>query len=543
MHHFKQPGNNIKRTDTGRHKQRPDHQFGSRTVLAGIHTDKTLKAQQRGARNRLALNFFEYSGVSIDIVDAESNVIDENLFYNCANGILFRAPQTDIPVPGDYSGADKYSPAGAGPNIVLEKNDYYSGVAIHNDSDLAVDANRDYTTAQGTVGHATTFGHVNPPAAPAPNSYDNFGTNVKYVILGIEKYYPGDDAEKTLPPNLTYFYEGVVLPEEKPINPGVIFNAPQPTCMSHTFPAGWNLVSVPVIPTDPDPAAVFGDDVTFLYVWEYDAAQAKYVVPTEIMPGHAYWIYLTSETTLDACGVLPKTENYSVELAIPGWHMVSTPTICSYLNNPGNPTIYINHGSGPGNEYEGLAAAFDAGLIHTPTVQIYNPTEGEYYKLGYDSNDEMCPWVGYWIKTEVSGVTMVLPIPSALANPPEPPSEQSYLPMSLSVAGEQPPAPPALPGPTSVDSLLVMNSPNPVRDVHTTTFKVMGGFVEAIRVQIYDQSGQLVFEDENPGNELDWHTENSYGENLANGVYLYQVSVKIAGQWNVTKVQKLAIYR
>jgi len=52
-----------------------------------------------------------------------------------------------------------------------------------------------------------------------------------------------------------------------------------------------------------------------------------------------------------------------------------------------------------------------------------------------------------------------------------------------------------------------------------------------------------VFTDEQLGAELDWHTDNDYGEYLANGVYLYRVSAKVSGQWVVTSVRKLAIYR
>jgi len=485
---------------------------------------------QRIKHTRIAINFFEYVGTSIDIVDAESNVIDENLFYNCANGILFRAPTDGVDVPGDYAGSYTagYDIGGAGPNIVLEKNDYYSGVAIHNDSDLAVDANRDYTLPQGSQGHATVFGNVNPPAAPAPNSYDNFGTNVKYVILGIENYYPGDGAVDTMPPNLTHFYAGVVLPLEKARNPGTIFNAPQPSCMSELFPAGWNLVSVPVVPVDPTPAAVFGDDVPFLYMWEWNGT--GYVIPTQILPGNAYWIYLLDATTLDACGTV-LTEDYEVNLATTGWHMVSTPTICVYWH-------YVHFKLGA--ETKSLAEAVAASWVR-PFFYPYDTVGATYETLGASSSDLVCAWPGYWVKTLVDGLTMVLPIEYSLNNPPVPP--MSLRPMGVGATGDQPPAPPALPGPTSVDKLQIVNAPNPIRDVHTTTFKVMGGFVEAIRVQIYDLSGQLVFEDENPGNELNWHTENLDGENLANGVYLYQVSVKIAGQWNVTKVQKLAIYR
>jgi parallel beta-helix repeat protein len=471
---------------------------------------------QRVKRNRLALNFFEYVGTSIDIVDAESNTIDENLFYNCSNGILFRAPNaTAAPATG-----------GAGPNIVLEKNDYYSGVAINNQSGLAVDANRDYTPPQGTVGHATVFGLVNPPAVPAPNAYDNFGTNVKYVILGIMKYYPGDDAEITLPPNLEFFYAGVTLPVEKPRHPSVIFDTPQPVCLSEDFPAGWNLVSIPVVALDSDPEAVFGDDVPFLYMFEWDGT--GYVVPTEILPEHGYWIYLMTETTLDVCGTLVTVDD-EVQLGDAGWHIISTPTICVRWQDIEFKFL---------GETKNLADAVAAGWLRA----FFYGYDGDYEPpLGSDPSDLICPWPGYWIKTLEDGLTMVLPIEYTLNNPPVPPLSLRL--QSIGVAGDTPPPPPAPPGAANPDDLVIVNTPNPIRDVHTTVFKVMGGFVEAVRVRIYDLSGQLVFEDENPGNELAWHTENLAGEYLANGAYLYRVEVKVGDQWIITKVQKLVIYR
>jgi hypothetical protein len=92
-------------------------------------------------------------------------------------------------------------------------------------------------------------------------------------------------------------------------------------------------------------------------------------------------------------------------------------------------------------------------------------------------------------------------------------------------------------------SLTVINMPNPVRDFHTTTFMVRSLDVEAIRVRIYDLAGILVYEGEISGSEITWHTENLYGEYLANGVYLYRASVLLDGTWIETTVQKLVILR
>ena len=92
----------------------------------------------------------------------------------------------------------------------------------------------------------------------------------------------------------------------------------------------------------------------------------------------------------------------------------------------------------------------------------------------------------------------------------------------------------------------VVAYPNPVRDVNTATFQVMGALadqVEEIRVQIFDLSGRLVWEDAALGSELDWHTDSLSGDYLANGIYLYRVQVKIDGNWINQDIGRIAVLR
>ncbi len=93
------------------------------------------------------------------------------------------------------------------------------------------------------------------------------------------------------------------------------------------------------------------------------------------------------------------------------------------------------------------------------------------------------------------------------------------------------------------ETISVYNYPNPVRDVHTTTFTVLGVEAEAIRVEVYDLTGRLVWKSEAFGNELVWHTEDLSGLPLANGVYLYIAYVKVDGDWIRLEPQKLVILR
>ncbi|MEM1685053.1 MAG: putative Ig domain-containing protein, partial [Nanopusillaceae archaeon] len=100
--------------------------------------------------------------------------------------------------------------------------------------------------------------------------------------------------------------------------------------------------------------------------------------------------------------------------------------------------------------------------------------------------------------------------------------------------------PKAMPRDTKIT---VFNIPNPVRDVHTTTFVVRGVEADLIRVEVYDLTGRLVYAGEAPGNELVWHTQDLLGRYLANGVYLYKVLVKVGDTWIVSDVQKIVILR
>jgi hypothetical protein len=95
----------------------------------------------------------------------------------------------------------------------------------------------------------------------------------------------------------------------------------------------------------------------------------------------------------------------------------------------------------------------------------------------------------------------------------------------------------------SQQGLHTLNYPNPVRDVYTTTFAVRGAEVEEICVRIYNLAGQLVYEAESVGSELDWHTESSTGEFLANGVYLYAIDALIDNDWISFPLQTIAVLK
>jgi VCBS repeat-containing protein len=307
---------------------------------------------------------------------------------------------------------------------------------------------------------------------------------------------------------------------------------PVPYSARRTLPIGWNMISVPLKPIPPNntPGAVFGDDITPLLIYRWNPNTNAYDAnPSPIDPGHGYWVYImTQDTEIDVDGTRIDFD-YEVPLGKAGWHMISTPTVNVYWGY-----CKFTDGTTTKTYTEAIAAGWIA-----PYIFRWDPATNSY--TSYGASGVIEPWVGYWIRTYVDNLTLILPVYDAIHSPPVPPT--SLLVPSAAELGLTPPAPPVLPFTDKKTGFMVLNYPNPIRDVHTTKFMVLGAEVETIRVSIYDLSGRLVWRGEAPGNELTWHTDDLSGQFLANGVYLYIVEIKVGGQWIRTDVKKLVILR
>ena len=92
--------------------------------------------------------------------------------------------------------------------------------------------------------------------------------------------------------------------------------------LSRYFSAGWNMMSVPIIPSDPRTSAVFGDDYPQYYLYEWDG---QYSVPVGVEVGKGYWLGLPEGGRMDVDGLLvDRTKPYVLSLAR-GWNMIGDP--------------------------------------------------------------------------------------------------------------------------------------------------------------------------------------------------------------------------
>ena len=299
-----------------------------------------------------------------------------------------------------------------------------------------------------------------------------------------------------------------------------------------TLGTGWHMISVPRVAGDASPATVFHDVIESgqsLYLYEW-VPGSSYNTPTTIDPGKGYWLYVSDPVTVNVNGT-SLTGDYHVTLGLQGWHQVSTPRW---------PVSWAAVQFTYGGETKVYTDAVTAGWISS-YVFWYNETEGTYEVA--DSASGIDPWMAYWMRTYVDNLVMILPLDQAYASVMLG-TEATIGLMSLSKVLSSPPPPPSVLA-APVGRLRFANTPNPIRDVHTTTFVVKGLFpsmVQAIKVEIYDQAGQLVYASgEVPGTSLEWHTDSEHGELLSNGVYLYRMYASVNVQWVVSDINKLAI--
>jgi parallel beta-helix repeat protein len=290
-----------------------------------------------------------------------------------------------------------------------------------------------------------------------------------------------------------------------------------------TYQAGWSLMSMPVVPTDPAVPQVL-TQYPFLH---YDPAAGMHVQPTQVSCNEGYWLYVPpTEAPLQVCiqGTSPSTKE-DIVLAHHGWHQIGTGIEGAYWANT---TVTYN------GVTKSLADAANDGWI-VPGAQEYDSQVGIY---AIANILHVCK--GYWVYTYNDNITLTIPF-----SQPTPPSSSSLVPMVLA-EGLTPPPPPALPSAGELFGLEFTNEPNPVTDVHTTTFTVKGAMatlVGAIRVEIYDLSGRLLYEEEVPSTSLDWHTNNQNGEYLANGTYLYKIYALVSNKWVVSQTKTLVVLR
>ena len=180
------------------------------------------------------------------------------------------------------------------------------------------------------------------------------------------------------------------------------------------YKVGWNLTSVPVEPSNPDPTAVFQDLVSLGNVIDYNLYRYETGAGYRVYPDHflsisrgqGYWLWLSTvnpTTVVSIDGAVATTDQY-LPLFPPGWHLVGHPFP--------QPVPLSNCQLTDGVTTHTFADAVAAGWI-AATVYYWEPGVG-YQTLtsaGYGHDTSLRPWRGYWFNALASDLELIVPPP------------------------------------------------------------------------------------------------------------------------------------
>jgi len=171
--------------------------------------------------------------------------------------------------------------------------------------------------------------------------------------------------------------------------------------------AGWNLMSLPIDPADPDPAVVFADlatcgNVIGTNLYRYSKLSGYELYPsaqfTAMETGRAYWLRLTSVCDNTVSGTLLSAPQ-SIALD-DGWNMFGMPL--------STPVLWSGCQITDGVDTKSIADAGTAGWIQT-LIYYYTPTGYKTVKPdGTGDDDSLRPWVGYWFLTYQAGLSLIV---------------------------------------------------------------------------------------------------------------------------------------
>jgi RHS repeat-associated protein len=184
---------------------------------------------------------------------------------------------------------------------------------------------------------------------------------------------------------------------------------------THTFPAGWNLVSVPLVPTNPSPQSVFADVPPPLYLYDYVGGHTLAVGEAgfrNVAPGRVYWLLTTNAVTVDVSGDLVATAEYRQTLT-PGWNGVATPWLAPV--DWADTRVSVRNGTSTLPLSEAIAQGWIEGDLtdHDPGSDTGIPIPPNTSPAG-----QLVAWKGYLLFSNVSG-DLIFSSPPPDTDPPD----------------------------------------------------------------------------------------------------------------------------
>ncbi len=303
------------------------------------------------------------------------------------------------------------------------------------------------------------------------------------------------------------------------------------------FDAQWSLISLGIQPDDPDPAAVFDEVIGDLKLHYWNAETETWETTengqlTALDPFAAYWLWLPEGVWVAVEGT-PLSGVQRVTLGPAGGQMIGVPYEVAWGTGSGGSITVERVEQREVVEVKSLVAAVEAGWIYD-TIWLWSNPNQDWISHTVTAGVTLDRWSGGWIYTFIDYLVLRF-------------SPTPWLGSSAASSDKAVPDPPRPEMPAEIpEKIRVINVPNPITDVHTTSFRVEGIYsceVDGLFVEVFDLSGRRVWSQRTTYSSLDWHTQNAAGEYLANGVYLFRAAVNIDGDWVEVGLGKLVVAR
>lgn len=256
-------------------------------------------------------------------------------------------------------------------------------------------------------------------------------------------------------------------------------DAVEPSTVNVSVAARWNLVSLPVDPSNKSVASVFPSapaDSAFSF------SGTSYLTSEQLIPGAGYWLKFGEAETVPITG----TQLSSITVAVAaGWNIIGSVS---------NPVIAADITSDPGSLVTSEFFSYDGRYRSAATIE---------------------PGKGYWVRTASSGTLILSSTSHSSAN------RIQIMPQS-----ELPPSPPLISGEGITGEalssfMLHQNYPNPFNPTTTITFTVARQTHVSLRIfnllgqEVHVLADGIVAEGKH---EMSWNARN-----LPTGIYFYRL--------------------
>ncbi|MDH7480498.1 MAG: PQQ-binding-like beta-propeller repeat protein [Armatimonadota bacterium] len=185
---------------------------------------------------------------------------------------------------------------------------------------------------------------------------------------------------------------------------------------------GWNLISIPTEPANPNPLVVFRNVEIDgnLYRWDKDFVSYfsfdSWDVETfgTVSPDEGYWLYTTAPVTIKCAGAQPSAARH-IKLAQTSpspvkWTVIGYPfSIAQPISN-----CRVNNPNATDPKELPIAEAAAAGWISS-TFWWWDSACGSLRTVGlpddWPDTTQLEPWRGYWVQSFTNGLDLIIPKP------------------------------------------------------------------------------------------------------------------------------------